>query len=262
MSEAVMDRKEVIQRELQWHELESHRRHRLDFLLYDSPAFDDVVQQSIDFLEGESGELVLDMGCGEGKETLALAARGLSVVGTDLSHTQLIRARELIEEELPEAKFSLIQANAEQLPFAANSFRMVYGKAILHHLDLANSAAETQRLLRPQGRATFAEPMARHLIIWLGRRLTPNLRTEDERPVELADLQAFARAFDQQMLQTYYLLAPAAYILRLLPGAEGLFSSVYSWLSRLDQKLLARFKALQKFAWYGAVRVQNGGKEA
>jgi ubiquinone/menaquinone biosynthesis C-methylase UbiE len=260
MSEAVMDRKQVIQRELLWHEQESHRRYRLDSLLYDSPAFDDVVQQSIDFLQGDLGELVLDMGCGEGKETLELTSRGLHVVGTDLSYTQLMRARELIEKEMPEAKLCLIQANAEQLPFANSSFRIIYGKAILHHLDLDASSRETQRLLSSNGRAAFAEPLARHFIIWCGRRLTPKLRTDDEHPMELSDLENFGRTFEKHNLQTSYLLAPLAYTFRLIPGGEKIFAIIYSFLSSLDQKLLSRFKYLRSFAWYGTVKVQNGSE--
>ncbi len=255
--EVDMDRKEVIQRELLWHEQESHRRYRLDALLYDSPAFDDVVEQTIGFLQGKPGEPVLDMGCGEGKETLELATRGLYVVGTDLSYTQLVRARELVMNELPEAKISLIQANAEQLPFADHSFRIIYGKAILHHLDLDSSARETKRLLRSDGRATFAEPMARHFIIWMGRRLTPKLRTADERPMAFSDLEYFSRVFEKPMLRTYYLTAPLAYIFRLIPGGEEVFTAIYSLLSMFDQKLLSRFKKLRSFAWYGTVSVKN-----
>jgi SAM-dependent methyltransferase len=261
MSDTEMDRSEVIQRELVWHEQESHRRYQLDALLYDSPAFDDVVRQSIDFLHGEPGELVLDMGCGEGKETLQLAMRGFQVVGTDLSLTQMARARELIQKEMPQAQVSFIQANAEQLPFAASCFHKIYGKAILHHLDLEGSSKETRRLLSSYGRASFAEPMSRHFIIWLGRRLTPEFRTKDERPVELSDLERFGESFDQRQMQTYYLLTPLAYALRVLPGGEGLFGRVHSFLAALDQKLLGYFEPLRRFAWYGAVRVQIGKKE-
>jgi SAM-dependent methyltransferase len=261
MSDPDTDRREVIQRELIWHEEQSHRRYRLDALLYDSPAFDEVVQQSVDFLQGDPGELVLDMGCGEGKETLQLALRGFSVIGTDLSLTQMARARELIQKELPGANVHFIQANAEQLPFAGNSFQKIYGKAILHHLDLAGSSNETRRLLTPHGRAAFAEPMSRHFIIWLGRRLTPMFRTEDERPMALSDLEEFGKSFEQRQLQTYYLLTPLAYVVRLFPGAERLFSALYSLLAGLDQKLLANFEPLRKFAWYGAVRVKIGEKK-
>ena len=84
-------RRDVIQAELAWHEQEAHRRYSLDELLYDPPAFDAVVGPAIDFLAATPGERVLDMGCGEGKETFALAARGLTVISTDLSHVQLAR---------------------------------------------------------------------------------------------------------------------------------------------------------------------------
>ncbi|MDX1415157.1 MAG: class I SAM-dependent methyltransferase [Candidatus Promineifilaceae bacterium] len=251
-------RRQVIQRELLWHEQESHRRHRLDSLLYDPPAFEDLVEQSIGFLQIRPGERVLDIGCGEGKETVNLASRGLFVIGTDLSMTQLIRARELIQKEYPAAKFSLLQANAERLPFANSSFRIIHGKAILHHLDLDISARETRRLLTARGRATFAEPLARHLIIWLGRRLTPRLRTRDEQPVELRDLEYFGQLFTNPKLQTYYITAPLAYVFRLLPKGEQLFSAIYSQLSRIDQMLLKRFKVLREFAWYAAIHVQAG----
>lgn len=258
MTTAEAKRRRVIQRELIWHERESHRRFRLDALLYDSPAFDEVVQNTIDFLQLRSGELVLDMGCGEGKETLILAAQNLFVVGTDLSYSQLQRTRELVKKEFPAAKVCLIQANAEQLPFANHSFRIIHGKAILHHLDLDLSAKETKRLLSFNGRATFAEPMAKHFIIRLGRRLTPNLRTDDERPMALDDLEHFARFFDNPNLQTYYLTAPLAYPFRIFPRGEKIFATIYSLLSSLDQKLLSNFKCLRRFAWYGTLNVESG----
>jgi hypothetical protein len=59
MSDPVTDRREVIQRELIWHEQQSHRRYHLDALLYDSPAFDEVVQQSVEFLQGGPGNWCL-----------------------------------------------------------------------------------------------------------------------------------------------------------------------------------------------------------
>ena len=88
-TDATSSRKAVIQRELTWHEQEAHGRYSLDAFLYDPPALDAVVQPAIEYLQGNTGELVLDMGCGEGKETLELASRGLHVISTDLSHTQL-----------------------------------------------------------------------------------------------------------------------------------------------------------------------------
>jgi len=254
---AVGGRRAVIQAELAWHEQEAHRRYSLDELLYDPPAFDAVVGPAIDFLAAAPGERVLDMGCGEGKETYALAERGLTVISTDLSHVQLARARERVRDALPDARAHFVQANAEELPFAAGAFRVIYGKAILHHLDLNLAAAEVDRLLTQGGRATFAEPLARHPIIVLGRRLTPRLRTRDERPFGLADMDRFAGRFAQRETDAHFLLAPLAYFLRLLPGGEALFRRAHERLAQLDGRLFAQFDALRAFAWYGVVRLRK-----
>jgi len=250
-------RREVIRAELAWHEREAHRRYSLDALLYDPPAFDAVVGPAIDFLAAAPGERVLDMGCGEGKETFALAARGLTVISTDLSHTQLARARERVRDGLPDARAHFVQANAEELPFAAGTFRVIYGKAILHHLDLDLAAAEVDRLLRPGGRATFAEPLARHPIIRLGRWLTPRLRTRDERPFGLREMERFVDHFGHGETETHFLLAPLAYALRALPGGEGAFRWAHGWLARLDGRLMGLVDGLRGWAWYGVGRLRK-----
>src|SRR5579859_6514742 len=49
------------------------------------------------------------------------------------------------------------RADAEALPFADNSFDLVLGHAVLHHLpDLDRAFAEFRRVLRPGGRILFA----------------------------------------------------------------------------------------------------------
>ena len=49
------------------------------------------------------------------------------------------------------------RADAESLPFAAESFDLVIGHAVLHHLpDLRRAFAEFHRVLRPGGRIVFA----------------------------------------------------------------------------------------------------------
>ena len=73
-------------------------------------------------------------------------------------------------------------------------------------------------------------------------------------------MENFGQTFARQNLRTYYLLAPLAYIFRILPGGEKIFVAVFSLLSILDNKLLARFQQLRKYVWYGAVTVQNGRK--
>lgn len=255
-------RRQVIQRELAWHEQEAHRRFRLDALLYDPPAFDPVVAQGLTFLQLQAGQRILEMGCGEGKETLALAKMGLCVIAADLSFSQLQRVRRLIMGQCPEARVHFVQANAEELPFAAGSFRVVYGKAILHHLDLAYAARQLRWLLPPGGRASFAEPMAHHPIIWMGRYLTPALRTRDEHPLTAVELAHFATLFAQAEISDFFFLAPLSYIFRIFPRSEWLFARLHMALQKVDQRLFRSSSFIRRLAWYKVLNVQFGPEQA
>ena len=250
-------RRETIAKELAWHEQESHRRFSLDAFLYAPPAFDQVVRSAFAYLQMTPGERVLEVGGGEGKQTLALAQQGMVVVSTDLSYMQLCRARERLQAAAPEAAVCFIQANAEALPFAPQSFRVIYGKAILHHLDLDLAAGEVTRLLQPEGRATFAEPMAGHPLFWLGRRLTPRLHTLDEHPLTFHQLRQFGAGFSQPEFEDYFLLAPLAYGFRLARWGEPLFRRVLLWLQRVDRWLFAHLPFLKRFAWYSMIKMKK-----
>lgn len=67
--------------------------------------------------ENLKGEVVLDIGCGTGAQTIFLSKRGFSVVGLDISR-EMIRetAEKIVEMELRE-KISLVCADARYLPF-------------------------------------------------------------------------------------------------------------------------------------------------
>lgn len=251
-------RREVILRELEWHEQHSENRDSKLNFLYDPPAFDFIVNDAINFLDGKPGELVLDIASGEGKESLEMAQHGWQVVGIDLSLSQLKRTRQRDTENNVNRPVFYVQANAEQLPFAKGAFRIVHGKAIIHHLDLDIGANEIKRVLTDDGKATFAEPMKHHPLFWLGRRLTPSLRTQDEHPLTYKELKYFAAAFDQQVISEAFLLAPLAYFIRLLPKGEKPFFKIINWLHRVDHWLLRHLPFLKSLAWYDSVYLQKG----
>ncbi|MGH2537613.1 MAG: class I SAM-dependent methyltransferase [Candidatus Promineifilaceae bacterium] len=250
-------RPQVAQAELAWHEEQAQARRSLDALLYDPPAFDALTADGFAHLRPVAGQRLLEIGCGEGKETLALAGRGLRLIASDLSPAQLERARRRLAAALPGAAVQFLQANGEELPFGPGAFELVYAKAVLHHIDLAQAAEEIFRLLRPGGRAAVAEPLAHHPLFWLARRLTPGWRSQDEHPLTYAELARFGRRFPASEVRAYFLFAPLAYPLRALAGGEGLFRWLHARLGRLDRWLLRRWPALGRLAWYGAVLISK-----
>jgi len=55
--------------------------------------------------------------------------------------------------------------NAEELKFADDYFDIVCGGAILHHLDLNKALSEIARVLKPDGKAIFVEPLGQILLL-------------------------------------------------------------------------------------------------
>lgn len=89
-----------------------------------------------------------------------------------------------------------LRMDAQRLEFADNSFDVVFGGAILHHVDLETSMAEIKRVLRPGGKILFAEPLGINPVGRVVRRFTPQARTNDERPFRMRDLRIIESSFD------------------------------------------------------------------
>lgn len=101
----------------------------------------------------EDGRL-LDIGCGTGRTTHELEARGYDVVGMDISKPMIEQAQAHLSD------VPLILSDAADLPFAENSFEYVLfsfnGIDYLHPEEQRLKAlAEIRRVLRPQGRVAF-----------------------------------------------------------------------------------------------------------
>jgi ubiquinone/menaquinone biosynthesis C-methylase UbiE len=91
---------------------------------------------------------VLDVGCGLGRLTWAIAASGRHVVGVDLSPAMVDRARRA--GTLDQASFRV--GNFLELDFSAQSFDCIVSAAALHHMDHAAALARMAGLLSPGGR--------------------------------------------------------------------------------------------------------------
>lgn len=86
--------------------------------------------------------------------------------------------------------------DAHKLEFPDGYFDLIYGGAILHHLDMPVAYTEFERVLRPEGIILFAEPLSMNPVAKLTRRLTPSARTPDESALNLEDIKLVGRRFD------------------------------------------------------------------
>lgn len=97
------------------------------------------------------GKKLLEIGCGLGTDLLQFARGGALVTGVDLTpkSIELVLKRFAMEGLPVDARV----ADAERLPFADETFDVVYSFGVLHHTpDTSKAVSEVHRVLKPGGR--------------------------------------------------------------------------------------------------------------
>jgi SAM-dependent methyltransferase len=118
----------------------------------EGPPENFVLRRTFLLAERKVGERVLDLGCGLGEFTAALAEHGVEVVGCDVSQEALRLAR----ERFPTLEFVL---SGDELPFGDATFDVVWAGEVLEHVqDGLGLLAEVRRVLVPGGRLLVSTP--------------------------------------------------------------------------------------------------------
>lgn len=93
-----------------------------------------------------AGKTLLDVGCAEGIEVGEFRKLGLKADGVDINGDFVGQA----QKRFPEAKFA--QGSAESLPFADQSYDIVFSISTLFYTDIEKSLPEFCRVLKKGGR--------------------------------------------------------------------------------------------------------------
>lgn len=198
-----------------------------------------------------SGCRILDFGCGSGANAVHLANRGAHVWGVDISEDLIRLAERRMAANGLRGGARFVVASAHDLPFPDRSIDIVFGIAILHHLDLDLVSREVFRVLRPGGRAIFQEPVRNSPAIKFVRSLIP-YRAPDispfERPLTDEELGRFAKPFTSVRMRAFGL--PHVQLGQVLPGVKRRVEALY----RSDCALLRAFPTL---SYYASIRVME-----
>ena len=205
-----------------------------------------------------AGSTVLEFGCGPGFFAPYLAARGAAVTGIDISQTAIAQAQERAIEQGVGSNLTLKVMNAEALEFPAQTFDLVCGVAILHHLDLDRAYGEIARTLKPGGRAVFLEPLGHNPLINLYRRMTPALRTEDEHPLLMRDLVLADRYFDERQNHFFTLHSLLAVPFR----DTSIFHGLITAFEAADRLVFRALPPARRLAWQVVIELARPRRAA
>jgi 2-polyprenyl-3-methyl-5-hydroxy-6-metoxy-1,4-benzoquinol methylase len=148
-----------------------------------------------------AGLRILDVGCGEGEDSLLLASLGAKVTGIDISPAAVALAKERAQLSGLSGSTDFICSPLEQAPLPDKHFDVIWGDNVLHHVlpVLDESLRLLARVAKPGAKMLFIEPV----------NLCPPLRkirflipvhtevTPGERPLERHDLEIIGRHVSQ-----------------------------------------------------------------
>ena len=97
-------------------------------------------------------KVILEVGCGLGRDLVQFARKGAIVTGLDMSSESIKLAKQNFKLNNLKANFFI--GDAENLSFLDKSFDIVYSYGVLHHtVDTQKGLDEIHRVLKPGGKA-------------------------------------------------------------------------------------------------------------
>ena len=230
-------------REKKFHnKLQASGEKRFETIFY--KAIYNVKEDFLNFLnENSKNSEVLDYGCGDGyyaEKVLNFYPKKMT--GIDISEVAISDAKKRAIDKNLNINYSV--DNCEKTKFEDNSFDIVYGTGILHHLQINKCIDEINRILKSNGKLVFIEPLGTNPLINLYRKLTPNSRSVDEHPLLENDFKYISSKFTEVKIKYYGFLTLIFFLFYKSPENSRIFKKLVSF-----DKFLFKFRIFQYFAW-------------
>ncbi|MBN1517733.1 class I SAM-dependent methyltransferase [Candidatus Sumerlaeota bacterium] len=214
-------------------------------------------RQAWEWMGDLKGRRALEIGCGLGVHAIWLAHRGARVVALDSSYERLIALRRVLEGQNYPGKIWLVQAGAEQLPFADDAFDIEYCKAVLIHTELDRSLPEINRTLKPDGRGVFIEPLRRNPFVKLYRNtFAPKIWKSIARYFGPQETGLMQKYFGHVQWRDFYFTAFAAFVFQFALRSPVLFRIAISIFHPFD-RLLIKLPVFREMNWMRAFCVKS-----
>ncbi len=196
---------------------------------------------------------VLEMGCGCGTDSILLACNGATVFAYDISPQAINLARKRAKINGVDDKILFRVASSPSQAFVDKKFDLIFGNAILHHLDIDEVHKELHCLLKPGGRCIFREPVVFSPMMGKLRRCIPwypSNPTEDEKPLTYQTISLLSEGFDRVDIYYFECISRIWYLFRS--------NRFIDMLHRFDAWLMERFPFMKRFASVVVMQMVKG----
>lgn len=138
------------------------------------------------------GKTILDIGCGDGLNTLLLATLGATVIALDASAERLEATRERIRLNRLGGNVIFVHADASAIPVEDGRVDGVLCAAALRQSDCVLVARQIRRILKPGGVASFVEQVSGRSWLSLVKIRLPKSDHVIDREPRLTSQQVYA----------------------------------------------------------------------
>jgi tellurite methyltransferase len=169
---------------------------------------DTAVVEMVDLLESQGRRRVLDIGCGVGRHTVYLAARGFDVTATDNAPAAISACKQNPAEASLGA--NVVQTDMTDLPFPDDHFDGAVASHVIHHTDAATLERVIElitRKLAPAGLFVWVTPSSRDYRSGHGCCVEPGTYIDDEHPEGLIPHHYCSQEEVRQLLHAYDILS-------------------------------------------------------
>ena len=211
-------------------------------------------QYLFNFLGPLDGKVVLDIGCGYAMTPIIFALAGATVYAIDVAPKTITINQWFAEFKGVADRVSLHVGPAEELPFADETFDLIYGGAAVHHLQLDRAGPEIARVLMKGGKGGFQDPLGHNFLLEFTRdRLAYRNKHPvkgTDLPLRIADIHRFGRYFTTYSYRGFDLLGMMAKPLRLKPSSRP-----RKMLTAMDNAIFNTIPYLQRYARFAVICV-------
>lgn len=195
---------------------------------------------------------LLDFGCGLGNSSMIYAHIGYQVSGFDVCEENVIQCRRKAEKYGFSERTDFSVGTAEDLTYADESFDVVAGIDILHHVEVEPALLGARRVLKSGGIAVFREFLVVPVFDAVrnsrfGTWLVPNEasiddhRTEDEEKLSPREMEIVKSVFPDHELIRFNLFARFR---RFMPNRNP---GRPSKIEKLDQSVFSALPFMRSF---------------